>query len=65
MINMIGLKTEKIKSVPRNEFETLTEKRKSFNEGWWKGLVMGGISCTLGSIIGEVLVRISKSKGKA
>ena len=61
MINLIGLKTEEIKSIPTNEFETLTVKRECFNEGWWKGYAMAGVGFILGEIIGEIWIK--KSKG--
>jgi len=65
-IKMLNLHTEENETIPTNEFETHLLKRRCFNEGWYKGLIMGAGAILAGKIIGEILcITILKSKDEA
>lgn len=65
-LKMINLQTEACENIPADEFETILLKRKSFDEGWWKGFAMATFSIVSGLVIGEVLCNtIWKSKDEA
>jgi hypothetical protein len=55
MIKPLNLQNEAVETVPTSRFETLLVRRKSFNEGWWKGFTCSAIASTAGIIAGLII----------
>lgn len=54
MIKMLNLQTTEIKNIPTTESEAKEIKRKSFDEGWWKGFAMAFVCMMACSIVGGI-----------
>lgn len=61
MLNLIGMKNDVITDeMTVEEVMELTQKRKIFNEGWWKGFAWAGITIATGYVLGTIYVEIKK-----